>query len=341
MPMKVGLDVYSIHHLGLGPFEVLHYVQDHRLDGAHFFSARELSPTLDPGRLAEISQEAVRRGLYLEVGIPTINPYKFGDAQGVAVAALGDGDYRRGLERAIRAARSTGCRELRSNIAAREARWSRDWPEWVRASTNMLRELTPLLKELECRIDVETHADATTFELVRLVEEVGPDVAGICLDVGNVFRQLEDPVRATKRAAPYVQITHTKDAILFFTPRGIAWQARPSGQGAVNWAHVLPILGAHHPNLTLSIEDEPYVREFAIFDPEFLAWHPDLSTVELAELVRVARVCQEKLDRGELAEPYAYEKSGWLAAGDSRIDASRAYLKDMVSQLGRQNLSGR
>ncbi|HLH74506.1 MAG TPA: TIM barrel protein, partial [Chloroflexota bacterium] len=225
--MRVGLDVYSIHHLKLDPFQTLHFAVEHKLDGVQFHWPGEISPTLDSGKLAEIRQEANRLGLYLEVGLPTINPYHFDSERAAQVKALGDGDYVRGIVKVIEAAQGIGCHELRTNIGAREDRLDPTWPAQVRAATAVIQQLRSVLLNGGSRINVENHADATTFELVRLVENAGPDIAGICLDVGNVCRQLEDPVRAAQRAAPYVHLTHTKDAILFFTECGLAWQARP------------------------------------------------------------------------------------------------------------------
>jgi sugar phosphate isomerase/epimerase len=54
-------------------------------------------------------------------------------------------------------------------------------------SAAFLRKLSPVLRQQGCRIDLETHGDCTTFELVRLIEEVGPDCVGICLDTANVM----------------------------------------------------------------------------------------------------------------------------------------------------------
>lgn len=335
--MRIGLDAYSIGHLDLDAFGVLDYCTAHGLRGAHFFTPMELSPDLDPGRLGEVSGEARRRGLYLEVGLPTVNPHRFGVGPlGARVVALGDGDYGRGLRRIIEVCRELGCRDLRSQLGARGDRLNptHAWADQIRSSIAYLRQLRPLLSDLGCRVNLETHADCTTTELVRVVDALGADVQGICLDVGNTFRQLEDPVVATRRAAPYVHQTHTKDAIVFFAERGLAWQARPCGEGAIDWSVVLPILGQHAPELTLSIEDEPHVRDLPIFDPEFLSYHPDLTPVELAELVRIARAWQPRIEAGAVPEPNAYAASGWAADSDGRIDRAVAHLEGVLEQAG-------
>ena len=45
------------------------------------------------------------------------------------------------------------------------------------ASRELLEGLGPVLRGHGCRIDLETHGDATTWELVRLAEAVGADRA--------------------------------------------------------------------------------------------------------------------------------------------------------------------
>jgi len=322
--VRVGLDVYSIAHLKLDAFQTLEYCTAHGLEGAHFFTPFQLSEGLDMGRLLEVRQEADRRQLYLEVGLPTVNPHKFGPDHDARVRAC------------VRVCRQLGCRELRSHFGARGDRLNPTtrWADQIRDGTEYLRSLGPMLRDLDCRIDLETHADCTTTELIRVVEELGADVQGICLDVGNTFRQLEDPVEAARRAAPYTHITHTKDAILFFTERGLAWQTRPCGEGAIDWSVVLPILAEHKPDLTLSIEDEPYMRDYPIFEPDFLAYHPDLTPVELAALVKVAREWTARIERGESPEPHAYEARGWQADSDGRIERAAAHLNQVLSATG-------
>lgn len=357
--MRVGIDTYTLQGMKLSAFETLAFARAHELDGVQFGSALAISPTLDPGALREFRAEADRLGRYLEVGISSVNPYRFPGNS--AVTTLGDGEPRRGGERLIHAARSLGCTELHSTIgllgdrlatpewvrhADERGRLRREpaaetrlnppvaWSEQLRATTDYLRELRPLLRDLGARVDLETHADVTTFELVRIVEEVGDDVVGITLDTANTMNQLEDPLAAARRAAPYVHLTHAKDGLIFFDEHGLAWQPRPCGDGSMPWPEVLTALGRYAPNLTLSIEDHKWIYELPIDDPTFLADHPELTPVELARLVGLARSGQRRIDRGETPRPEEYELTPWAEQQLARIDAARSYLKDLLSRLG-------
>jgi len=225
---------------------------------------------------------------------------------------------------------------LRSQLAAREARLSPSWPDEVRAATEFLLALRPVLKEYEVRINLENHADLTTFELLRIVETVGEDVVGVCLDTGNLARQLEDPHQAVRRVAPHVHLTHAKDAVLVFTQRGLAWQARPCGRGMLRWSEIVDALAPYAPDLTLAIEDEPPIRDLPIFDSAFLAHHPDLTPAELAEIVHLTCFCHEQIARGEFAEPREYESHLWRAQGNARLEASATHLRSiLLARIGR------
>lgn len=335
--MRVGLDAYSVHYLNLSPQQVLAYARRLGTDGVQFHWAGQIVPDLNAGALQTFRAEAAAQGLYLELGIPSVSPIRFESDAENPVRRLGQGDYRAGLIRAIAAARDLGCAEVRSHLAAREARLTPGWPEEVRAATEFLRSLRPVLKDYGVRVNLENHADLTTFELLRIIDQVGDDVVGVCLDTGNLVRQLEDPHRAIRRVAPYVHLTHAKDAVLIFTQRGIAWQARPCGRGLLRWDDILGVLAPYVPNLTLFIEDEPPIRDLPIFDPAFLAYHPDLAPAELAELVHLTCVCHEQIARGEFAEPREYESHLWQAQGSARLEASAAHLREVVAALGARN----
>src|SRR5262245_23702792 len=332
--MKVGIDVYTLSGLDLTPAQMLRFAHEHGLAGLQFGSGASVSRDLDPGEIREFRAEADHLGLAVELGVPQVNPHRLRRNQ--AVLAAGDGDARRGLERHIRAAHAAGCRELHSSIGHLgdrvpgpgqrvvhadapggrlvEERWGGarldppvDWDQQLADTVAFLRGLGPLLRDLGCRINLETHADATTFELVRIVEELGDDVQGITLDIANTMNQLEDPVAAAGRAAPYVHNTHTKDGLLLFDERGMAWPPPPCGEGVVPFEAILPILGAHRPDLMLAIEDHKWIYYLPIDEPAFLARHPDLTPSELAALVRLARAGQGRVDRGETPGLADYE----------------------------------
>src|SRR5690348_16145274 len=98
--MRVGLDAYTIRDMKRSAAQKLDWAHDHGLDGVQFPSATELSATLDEGDIREAVTHAAGLGLYLDVGVSTINPHKRHSADLDVEQAQ--------LEREIRAARATG-----------------------------------------------------------------------------------------------------------------------------------------------------------------------------------------------------------------------------------------
>lgn len=325
--MKVGLDTFTIHELGLDPFATLDFLRHHRLEGAQFGSVRSLSASLDPGELRELRQEADRLGLYTHVSVPTCNPH--------LVEGSLDDHYAE-LVRQIEAAAACGWHELHTSLGGGQERYEHPvrWTQHLADSAGFIRRLGPVLRQHGSRVNLETHGDTTTFELVRLIEDVGPDIAGICLDTANVLCHAEDPVAAARRAAPYTHLTHLKDAIVFFCERGYTRQGKPPGQGCLDWERILPILGEHQPHLPLSIEDHKWLFTFAIFDPWWLSLHPDLTTEELAQVVKLAWQCERRIAAGELPPPDEYEAIPFLDQLEERLSSGRDYLVGVLERRG-------
>src|SRR5712691_9710719 len=89
--MKIGLDQYTIHHLPLDARGVLDFAQERGLEGVQFGSPLQLSPALDPGEIRAAREYAAARGLYLELGIPPINPHQATGDRRQAAGDRGDG----------------------------------------------------------------------------------------------------------------------------------------------------------------------------------------------------------------------------------------------------------
>jgi len=324
--MRVGIDTFTISALHLGPFASLDFIKEHGFEGAFVGGMSSLSPDMDVGKLREVKAYADARGLYTQITVTTCNPH---------LAGGGLKDHALALRREIETAAACGWHELRVCLGGPDDRYKRSvsWPQQLADSAGFIRALAPVLREHSSRINIETHGDCTTFEVVRIAEDVGPDVAGICLDTANVLCFVEDPVAAARRAAPYTHMTHTKDCIIFFTDTGYRRQVRPPGGGMLDWAQILPILARHAPGLTLSIEDHKWWHDVPVFDAEWLSIHPDLTREELASVMRLAWQCQQRIASGEIEDPEQYEAVPMVEQLEDRLAQGRDYLLGLLARL--------
>jgi sugar phosphate isomerase/epimerase len=289
--------------------------------------------------LSEIRAHADALGMYLETGLGKVNPYASPETP--ELRAAGDGDILLGFERMMRACAAIGCRELwvgtanykgayRGMRAYDRFRTDVTWDEQLGATVRFLHKLAPIARDLGVHLNLETHEEITTFECVRVVEAVGPDVMGIVFDTSNVLQRAEDPVMAARRIAPYVRQTHVKDVGLWFGDDCVYRQGRDCGDGVVDFGAVLPILAAAKPDLNLSIEN-PNARGpigmTEVYDPVWIAAHPDLTVEELMAWTRLVRGFERRVERGQTLAPEV------LQAQPFDYPEAVAYIKDAAALL--------
>jgi sugar phosphate isomerase/epimerase len=336
--MRIGFDHYTIAHRGLSAEETLRLAHERGLGGVQFLDAAAIDPALDPERLrafrawAEGGPAGGPRDLYIEVGIPSPNPLRRGRAERRIVTAE---EHARDLVRHLDAVAALGCRHARAYIGDRHDRFRRDvaWADQVAATVDVLTRLRPALRERQIRVAIENHADFTAEELLRVVDDLGDDIAAVTLDTGNLLMRLDDPVAAAERLAPRVACCHAKDAVLAFTPRGLCWQARPVGSGILPMADILGTLHRANPQLHLSIELHPRTYDLPIFDPSWLAYFPALTPRALAALVALAATCERRYASGALSRPEAVEAIPWADRDLDWLAHSAGYLRPIVMLL--------
>ncbi|HVV13670.1 sugar phosphate isomerase/epimerase family protein [Amycolatopsis sp.] len=331
--MRLGSDALKLPESArYSPVEQLERAAKEGLEGLFFRTILHLSAELDPGELRAVREKADELGMYLEAGLGKVNPYNL--AESPELRALGDGDTVAGFRRMMEAAADIGITELwgeTATIKPYEGRFAYDrfrtdvpWADQLDATAKFLTLLAPIARDLGIHVNLETHEEITTFELVRIVETVGPDTVGITFDTANVLQRAEHPVRAAERIAPYVRQTHIKDAGLFRLPDGLAFQMRPVGDGVVGMAGILPVLLAANPDLHLSLEVRDYGgapglprrgkdkrAAISLYEPEWIAAHPDLTVPELTEYFLLLQRYEERIAAGEIPGHEEYAQAPW------------------------------
>jgi sugar phosphate isomerase/epimerase len=322
--VKLGIYARSLPDAGAASAtEVLDTVKRLGLDGCLFASPLDLSPTLDPGELLAVHDYADSLGLYLDLAVGQVNPYHF--AARADVLKAGQGEFRAGLERLIQAAQAVGCDSLMLTIGALADRFSRSvpWADQLAATQSFLRSLAPFLRDWGFRLDLKTHEEITSTEVVRLVEAVGPDVLGIGLDPVNVLVRLEDPLAATRRVAPFTRRVYLDDAILPFIEGGLERKLRPLGDGILDWPAILAIVQAADTSPTYTIELHKGQFSMPVFEPGWLAHaDPDLPIAEFAEVLRLAALSERRL-----TEPGTAPRDAYQVEYFERFAPSLAYLR--------------
>ena len=85
------------------------------------------------------------------------------------------------------------------------------------------------------KLAVENHGgDLQAREMKMMIEAVGRDVMGVCLDSGNPVWMLEDPHMTLEMLIPYAETSHVRDSAVWKVPEGIAVRWVNMGDGNVD-----------------------------------------------------------------------------------------------------------
>ncbi|MBX3530634.1 MAG: sugar phosphate isomerase/epimerase [Rhizobiaceae bacterium] len=282
------------------PFGALDALEELGFRGILLRTLDEAFPTLDAAGIARFAREAERRGFFVRAGLGKINPYM--TAELPRVRRLGDGSYLAGMERMIgicgehgwrEAWTATGGfkRELPAPFCFDRFRTDVAWQAQLDATRRFVEKLSPSLRRSGVRLNIETHEEITTHEILLLVEAAGDDVLGICLDPANLPVRGEAFGPGILRAAPHTHITHLRDAVLVRKSGSISRFLAPLGQGQIEWDKALVTLLSSNPDVDLMIEGIGGSRAEMTLSPDDPAWcaaHPDLDAAEIVELGRLA-----------------------------------------------------
>lgn len=352
--MRLGIDGRKIPEaVKRGPIASFDHARDLGLAGLFFRTVLDLSPTLDVGYLRDIRQKADSLGMYMEAGLAKVNPYALAEAPEVRM--VGGGDVLLGFRRMMEACAAIDCRELWvalcnykvayvGKFCTDRFRTDIEWADQLAATEKFLKKLAPIARDLGIHLNLETHEELSSFEVVRLVEAVGPDVMGIVYDTGNMLQRGEHPAWVVRRIAPYVRQTHVKDAILTPGPRGIHYHVCACGQGAVDFADILPVLAEARPQMNLSIENNesyedrprtPIEMLIEVDDPVWRAAHPDLSAEEFEAFRDLAQasIARARAEGRQTVDDYLQHRPGYTETL-ATIRESAAHIRSVCGRAG-------
>ena len=179
-------------------------------------------------RLTRLAERAARDGVQLEVG-----------ARGLAIQRVAD-------YAAI--ARRLGAQLIRLVIDDVGCH-----PD-LKSATVLLREVVPLLNGLT--LGIENHDRFPAASLRAMIEAVGSDRIGVCLDTANSLGAAEGLDSVVQELGPLTVNLHIKDFHIVRVPHrmGFTVQGQPAGSGSLNLPRLLEQLAPFNHCRTAVLE---------------------------------------------------------------------------------------
>ncbi len=119
-----------------------------------------------------------------------------------------------------------------------------------------LKSAMPDFERAGICLALENHDRFKVQTLVRILERIGSDYAGICLDTANSFGALEGPDVVVAALGPWAVNVHVKDFAVQRASHkmGFSVEGRPAGKGQLDIAWLLQTLRAQGRDLNAILE---------------------------------------------------------------------------------------
>lgn len=245
---KMGIVTYAfgIHqknrwggrHPGLSPALAL-------LEESHSLGAAGIQVDLGPQdapQAAELRRRSEVYGMYLEA---SISPPK------------SDEDLDR-FDQAVGVAQAAGATFARATIMPgrryEEFKTLEEFRQAEARGRQSLQRARPVLARRRFHLAVENHKDQRIDEKLGMLKSLDSEFIGLCVDVGNSFTLLEDPLEVARAFAPHALTVHFKDQAVAPNKEGFWFADVALGEGFLDLAELVKILTSAQPGLHLNLE---------------------------------------------------------------------------------------
>ena len=104
------------------------------------------------------------------------------------------------------------------------------------------------------RLAVENHKDQRIEEKLALLKKLSSEFIGLCVDVGNNFPLLEDPLELVQAFAPWAFTVHLKDQAVREYDEGFLLADVALGAGFLDLPRIVKTLRDAKPDIKFNLE---------------------------------------------------------------------------------------
>ncbi|HUG71217.1 MAG TPA: TIM barrel protein [Pirellulaceae bacterium] len=199
--------------------------------------------------------------------------------------------------------------------------------EFEARGRNSLELAAPVVEKYRVPLAVENHKDHRSDQRVALFEAIGSEFVGACVDTGNSFALLEDPIETATSLAPWAHSVHLKDQAVQMYDDGFLLADIPLGQGFIDLKTIVAILRTEKPHVHFSLElitRDPL--KVPVLNEKYWATFSDLPARELARTLRTVR--KGTTDNLQYISRMTPEQQ--LAQEDANVRESLDYARDVL-----------
>lgn len=282
--LKLGFDNFSIRGFRWKAPRQIEYAATLKID-VLFISDLDSYESLEDGYLRDQAKKAHDLGLEIYAGGWSICPTSknFRNKWGTAEEHLATG---------IRVAKAVGSPVFRCILGKAEDRKTEGGIDArIEDTVKVLKSQRSRAMDAGVKIAIENHAgDMQAWELVRLIEEAGPEFVGATMDSGNSTWTVEDPRQALELLGPHALVCGLRDSMIWENADGAMVQWTAPGDGLIDWQEYAKRFSELCPNTPFTVEIiSGFARPFPYLHHDFWEPYPKARAADFAAFVALAK----------------------------------------------------
>jgi sugar phosphate isomerase/epimerase len=165
-----------------------------------------------------------------------------------------------------------------------------EFKEAERRGLEILQRAEPIAAKHRFRLAVENHKDQLVAEKLETLRQIDSEYVGLCVDVGNNFPLLEDPVASVRAFAPWAMTVHLKDQAVRPSPDGFLMADVALGDGCLDLPAIVDSLRAAKPGIHFNYETiTRNALSVPVLTRQFYATLPDTPASNLARMLEILK----------------------------------------------------
>lgn len=161
------------------------------------------------------------------------------------------------FESHIRTAKAAGAKIVRIAIGGRRYEQfdkAQQFRDFAQRSWKSIQSAELIAARHGIKLAIENHKDFRIPEMLSMLERLGSQYVGVCVDTGNSFALLEDPMDVVRGYAAFTMSVHLKDMAVCECEDGFLLADVPLGEGLLDLPEIVRILRQARPDIQFCVE---------------------------------------------------------------------------------------
>ena len=162
--------------------------------------------------------------------------------------------------------------------------------EFARRSWNNIESVASIVEKHRIPLAIENHKDWLIPHMLEMLKKIDSEYVGVCIDTGNSFALLEDPMDVVRAYAPWAHSVHLKDMAVCEYEDGFLLADVVFGEGTLDLPGIVDIIRKVRPGVKFSAEMSTRnpLKVPCLFE-KYWATFGDVPGVNLARAMRYVR----------------------------------------------------